>query len=67
MKIKYILLQNLLKPSTFALIYHKLGFLPPPIGDLDGTQYQLLDPQDPDSEKFFVRKGAKYQTVPVIE
>src|SRR4051812_41671467 len=38
-----------------------LGWLPG-VGDLDGSEYNLLDPSDPNSEKIYVGKQAAYCT-----
>ena len=39
--------------------------MPAPVGDLNGTEYQLLNPSDPTSQKYYVNRGARYQTIPV--
>jgi len=40
-----------------------LGWVPG-IGDLTGEEYNLLDPADTNSQKFYVGKGADYCTLP---
>lgn len=33
-------------------------------GNLSGTEYNLEDPNNSSSKKYFVGKGASYQTIP---
>lgn len=41
-----------------------LGWMPAPIGDLTGNEFNRRNPNDTTSETFFVGKGAKYMTIP---